>query len=103
MHHPDWSRMLLGQFGFAILIGLFAGVLSTTMAEAFPARVRVTAVAIAYNLSLGVLGVTTPMVAMYLLTWTHDALAPAHYVIGAAAVSVEVLLRWRETVQAPLP
>jgi MHS family proline/betaine transporter-like MFS transporter len=73
------------------------------MDEAFPARVRVSAVSIAYNLAVGVLGGTTPMVVTYLLAWSHDAMTPAYYLMGAAAVSVGVPLPWRESANAPLP
>jgi len=103
MHQPVVSLMLMGQLGFAVLIGLFSGGLPAAMVEVLPARVRVSAVSIAYNLSLGVLGGTTPMAATYLLAWSHDALAPAYYLMAAAVVSLGVSLCWRETAQAPLP
>ena len=102
MHQPVVSLMLMGQLGFAVLIGLFSGGLPAAMVEVLPARVRVSAVSIAYNLSLGVLGGTTPMAATYLLAWSHDALAPAYYLMGAAAISLGMALRWRETAQAPV-
>jgi MHS family proline/betaine transporter-like MFS transporter len=103
MHHPVLSLMLVGQLGFAVLLGLFIGVIPTTMAEAFPARVRVTGVSIAYNMALALLGGTTPMVVTYLLAWSHNPLAPAYYLMGAAAVSLAVLMSWPESVNAPLP
>jgi MHS family proline/betaine transporter-like MFS transporter len=103
MHHPVAGLMFLGQLGFAVLLGLFIGALPATMAEAFPARVRVSGVSVAYNLPLGVLGGTTPMAVTYLLAWSHDALALAYYLMAAAAVSLAVLLPWRHTAQAPLP
>jgi MFS transporter, MHS family, proline/betaine transporter len=102
MHHPAVGLMSPGQLGFTVLPGLFIGAIPTTMAEAFPARVRVSGVSVAYNLSLGVLGGTTPMVVTYLLAWSHNALAPAYYLMGAAAVPLGVLLRWRESAWAPL-
>ena len=73
------------------------------MAEAFPGQVRVSGVSIAYNLALGMLGGTTPMVVTYLIAWSHKALAPAYCLMGAAAISLGLLVRWRETAQAPLP
>ena len=103
MHHSVIGLMFLGQLGFAVLLGLFIGVMPATMAEAFPTRVRVSGVSVAYNLPLGVLGGTTPMAVTYLLAWSHDALAPAYYLMAAAAVSLGVLLRWRDTARAPLP
>jgi hypothetical protein len=43
------------------------------------------------------------MAVTHLLAWSHDAMAPAYYLIGAATVSLGVLLHWRETAQASLP
>jgi hypothetical protein len=43
-----------------------------------------------------------PIIVTSLLAWTHDALAPAYYLM-AAAVSLGGLLPWRDTAQAPLP
>jgi MFS transporter, MHS family, proline/betaine transporter len=102
MHHPSFGIILLGQMGFAVLIGLFLGVGPATMAEVFPARVRCSALSVGYNLALGVLGGTTPMVVTYLLARSHDDLSPAFYLMGAAAVSLGVILTLRETATAPL-
>lgn len=99
--HPS-SATLTGSVRTA-LIGLFIGVIPATMVEAFPARVRCSAVATGYNVCLGLIGGTTPMVVTYLLAWSHDALAPAYYLMGAAAVSLGALLGWRETAKMPLP
>jgi MHS family proline/betaine transporter-like MFS transporter len=90
--HPNAGLALLGQMGFVVLIGAFGGVIPTTMVEAFPARVRCSAVSIGYNLSLGILGGTTPMVATWLIDETRDPLAPAYYVAAAAAVSLVVVI-----------
>ena len=67
MHHPHFVVILLGQMGFAVLIGLFFGACPATMVEVFPARVRCSALSVGYNLCLGVLGGTTPLVVTYLI------------------------------------
>jgi len=103
VHHPDSRLILAGQMGFAVLIGLFLGVVPATMAEAFPARVRCSAVSVGYNLCYSVLGGTTPMVTAYLITRSHNDLSPAFYLMAAAAISLLVLLRLHETARVPLP
>jgi MHS family proline/betaine transporter-like MFS transporter len=103
MHHPVWSLMLLGQFGLAALLGLYLGVLCTALAEALPARLRVSILAIGFNLSMGLLGGVTPMAMTALLAWSHNPLAPAYGLMGAAAVTLAVLGSWPETAKAPLP
>jgi MFS transporter, MHS family, proline/betaine transporter len=102
LHHPVWSLMLLGQLGFALLLGLYSGVLCAALAEALPARVRVSALAIGCNLSVGILGGMTPMAMTALLAWSHNPLTPTYVLMGATAVSLAVLISWPETAQAPL-
>jgi MHS family proline/betaine transporter-like MFS transporter len=63
----------------------------------------VSGVALSYNLCWGLLGGTAPTIVTSLLAWSHDALAPAYYLMAAAVVSLGALLRWRDTTQAPRP
>lgn len=97
MHHPNVLLILFGQMGFAILLGLFLGVVPVTMVEAFPGHVRCSALSISYNLCSGILGGTTPMVLTFLVERTHDDLSPAYYMMASALVSLVVILRLRET------
>lgn len=59
MHHQSFLIAYLGPAGFAVLIGVFLGVVPVTMVEAFPGQVRCNALCIGYNLCLGVIGGTT--------------------------------------------
>lgn len=102
MHHPRFAMILLGQLGFAILIGLFLSAVPATMVEVFPARVRCSALSVGYNLCLGILGGTTPMVVTYLIARSHDDLSPAFYLMAAAICSLAVILSMRETATQPL-
>jgi MHS family proline/betaine transporter-like MFS transporter len=101
MHHPTAALVLVGQMGFALLLGLFLGVIPVTMVEAYPARVRCSGLSIGYNLCLGLIGGTTPIVATVLISRSHDDLSPAYYMM-AAAVSLGVVLSLPETVRRPL-
>lgn len=102
MHHPNAGLAMLGQFGFALLLGLFLGALPTTLVEALPARVRCSALSVGYNLCLGVIGGTTPMATAFLLARSHDDLSPAYFVMAAAAISLAVAATLRETAHEPL-
>ena len=102
MHHSDFGLILLGQLGFAVLIGLYFGAGPAAMAEAFPARVRCSALSVGYNICLGIYGGTTPMVATYVIARTHDDLSIAWYLMLAAAISLIVVLWLPETAKAPL-
>ncbi|HEX5105792.1 MAG TPA: MFS transporter [Pirellulaceae bacterium] len=92
LHHPSAAWSFVGQLGFAVCIGLFGGVIPVAMVEMTPAAVRCSAISIGYNLCVGVLGGTTPMVAAWLMKETRDVLAPAWYLMVAAAISLGVVV-----------
>ena len=71
------------------------------MVEAAPAQVRCTAVALGYNICLGVIGGVTPLAATWLVERTGDEIAPAFLIMAAAAVTFVTVLQFRETYRAP--
>jgi MFS transporter, MHS family, proline/betaine transporter len=101
LHHPSVWLAQLGQLGLVLIIGLYGGTLPAILVEAAPARVRCTAVALGYNISLGVIGGLTPLVASWLVARTGDELAPAFLIMAAAAVTFLTILRFPETYRAP--
>jgi MHS family proline/betaine transporter-like MFS transporter len=96
----------LGATVAMILLGIFMaaydGASSAAMAELFPTNIRYGSMAIAYNLSVAVFGGITPLLATFLIGATGNSFAPAFYVMAAAAVSLVVVLRARETAKLPL-
>lgn len=86
--HSDniWSIMA-GQFGFALVIGGYLGAQPAYMVKIIPANVRCTAAGLAYNITLGLAGGLSPMVATWLVQRTGDDLSPAFLIIAAAIVS----------------
>ncbi len=103
MHHPDFEMILLGQLGFSVLIGAYFGAGPATLTEMFPRRVRVSALSIGYNVGLAIFGGTTPLIATWLISRTHDDLSIAWYLIGCAVISFAVVLTLKETAGKPLP
>jgi MHS family proline/betaine transporter-like MFS transporter len=101
MHHPSAELAQLGQLGLVLIVGLFVGALPAAMVEWAPPSVRCTAVALGYNVTLGVIGGLTPLVAAWLVERTGDELAPAFLIMAAAAVAFFTILRFRETYRAP--
>jgi len=102
MHHDHYFWIQVGQIGFAVLVGIYLGAGPATMAEAFPAHVRCSALSIGYNLCLAIFGGTTPMVAAYLIEKTHDDLSIAYYLIATAVISLFFVLKLPETAQSTL-
>jgi MHS family proline/betaine transporter-like MFS transporter len=102
MYHPFPGLIMLGQIGFVLVIGLFIGTQASTMVESAPQRIRCTAVAVGYNMCLGVIGGLTPLVATWLVARTEDELAPAYLIMAAATISFFATLCFKETYRTPL-
>jgi MHS family proline/betaine transporter-like MFS transporter len=101
MHHQEPYLILLGQLGFVVCVGTYIGCLPVVMVEATPKAVRCTAIALGYNLCLGIFGGLTPLVATWLVHRTANEISPAFMVMGAAVVSFLAVLTFRETSQSP--
>jgi MHS family proline/betaine transporter-like MFS transporter len=92
MHgHAPWM-ILAGQLGFVVLVGGYYGCLPAFMVEAVPKEVRCTAIALGYNVSLGLIGGLSPLAATWLVHRTDDDYSPAFMIMAAAAISFLVLL-----------
>src|SRR6266850_405611 len=102
MHQADPALVLLGQLGFVLAVGAFVGCQPAIMVEAVPANVRCTAIALGYNVTLGVVGGLSPLVATWLVERTANDYSPAFMIMAAAAVSFLALLTFKETFRAPL-
>jgi MHS family proline/betaine transporter-like MFS transporter len=100
MHHPSAELAQLGQLGLVLIVGLFVGALPAAMVECAPPSVRCTAVALGYNVTLGVIGGLTPLAAAWLVERTGDELAPAFLIMATAVISFLVILRMPETYRA---
>ena len=102
MHSSNPESIFAGQFILAILIGLYAGPTCAANVEQLPRSVRCTALAMAYNLSIGLFGGTTPMVATWLIRSSADPVAPAYYLAAACFISFVTTFFLRETAHRPL-
>jgi MHS family proline/betaine transporter-like MFS transporter len=102
MHHDQRLLVQLGQLGFVLSVGMFLGTQPTLMVEEVPAAIRCTAVALGYNVTLGVVGGLSPLAATWLVERTGDDLSPAYMIMAAAAVSFVSVLGFRERSGVPL-
>ena len=102
MHSVTRARPL-GQMGFVLSVGTFVGTQPTLMVEAAPAAVRCTAIALGYNVTLGVVGGLSPLAATWLVNRTGNDYSPAFMIMAAAAISfVAALASFKETSKASL-
>jgi MFS transporter, MHS family, proline/betaine transporter len=101
LNHPSALSAQLGQLGLVMIVGLFGGAQPSIMVEAAPLQVRCTAVALGYNITLGVIGGLTPLFATWLVERTGEEIAPAFLIMAAAAVTFVTVLWLRETYRRP--
>lgn len=97
IRHDHTAIILAGQFGFAVLIGLAFGANGAVIVEMTRSKLRCSTISVAYNVCLAIFGGTTPLVAAWLISQTHDDLTPAYYMMGMALVTTFALLPMRET------
>ena len=102
LNHPSELFAQLGQLGLVLVSGLYYGGLPGTLVEAAPPTVRCTAVALGYNLCVGLFGGLSPLAATWLVERTGDEVAPAFLIMAAAAVTLVTLFNFQETYRAPL-
>jgi MHS family proline/betaine transporter-like MFS transporter len=87
MHRHNEALVMIGQLGFVLSVGTFIGVQPSVMVEEAPAAVRCTVIALGYNITLGIIGGLSPLIATWLVHRTENDLAPAYMVMLAAAAS----------------
>lgn len=102
MHQPAPGIILLGQLGFVLSVGTFIGAQPALMVEAVPAEIRCTAIALGYNVTLGIVGGLSPLAATWLVHRTANNYSPAFMIMAAAAISFLAILRFGETYRARL-
>ena len=92
---------LLGQLGFVVSVGLLLGALPRFMVEETPVNVRCMVIALGYNLTFGIVGGLTPLVATWLVYRTENDMIPAFLIMAAAAVSLMTVVIGFRKVAAP--
>ena len=92
MYHQSALVIQLSQIGFALVVGLFNGAMPALIVESAPADIRTTVVALGYNLTMGILGGLTPLVASWLIHRTENEMIPAYMIVAVAAVSLVAVM-----------
>ena len=93
MNHHNEQYILLGQLGFAILLGSYFGGLNSILVLSTPAHIRCTLIAVGYNLTLGVVGGLTPLAAAWLLDKTENPISPAYMLMFACFITLIALFK----------
>lgn len=93
----SFAVILLIQIALGAMLTLNDGTLPSFLAEMFPTRVRYSGFAVSFNLANAIFGGTAPFVATLLIQVTGNNLAPAWYLVGAAAISLIAVALAKET------
>jgi MHS family proline/betaine transporter-like MFS transporter len=103
MQHGTIAAALAGQVAWAGCVGVGATVSALLSVTQFPARIRFTATALAYNVTVVVLGGTAPFVSSWLVARAGTPLAPAGYLVAMALVALgTAILAFRPARRADL-
>ena len=97
-----FAVVLLVQVLLGAMLTLNDGTLPSFLAEQFPTRIRYSGFAVSFNLSNAVFGGSAPFMATLLISAFDSDLAPAWYLMVAAAVSLVAVAFSHETCDKPL-
>jgi MHS family proline/betaine transporter-like MFS transporter len=92
----------LGQLLIVLLLAMFSGPGPAALSELFPTNLRYSGMSVGYNFSVMAFGGTAPFLAAALAGMTGTQSAPFLLPIGAAAITLVVLLSMRETAHREL-
>ncbi|MQT58825.1 MFS transporter [Pseudomonas sp. FSL R10-0399] len=95
--NPSLMVILMIQIAFGAILAMNDGTLPCFLAEIFPTRVRFSGFAFSFNIANAVFGGTAPFIATWLIQLTGNKIAPAWYLLAAAAVALIAMLASRET------
>ena len=88
--------VLGAEIVLALLAAIPLGIVPAFIVEVFPARTRFSAYSLSFNLTMGIFGGTTPMVATWLIATTGSTHAPAYYLSATAVVAAGALMMLRD-------
>ena len=99
----DFWQAMMAQSLFAFILAFYMGSVPTILVEIFPTRVRLTGVALSYNLSAAIFGGTAPMTAIALEHFTCNKYAMGIYLAFLSAFTFLIIMKYfRETYKKEL-
>nr|WP_317403240.1 glycine betaine/L-proline transporter ProP [Plesiomonas shigelloides] len=90
-----------GLLVLAVLLNAFTGVMASSLPAMFPTKIRYSALAIAFNISVLIAGLT-PTLSAWLVEVTQNLYMPAYYLMAIAVVGLLTGILMKETANLPL-
>jgi len=94
--------VIITQIVFAVLISVLSGNAPTIFVELFPTRDRLSGYSIAFNVGMGIVGGSTPMIVTWLISKTGLIWFPAIYILFGAILGLIALLWMKDRSREPL-
>src|SRR4029077_14571924 len=88
--NPDRTRLVLLIFIQVLYVCLVYGPIAAYLIEAFPAKIRYTALSLPYHIGAGVFGGLLPLIGLYVVAATGNIYAGLYYPIVVASISFVV-------------
>lgn len=94
--------IIITQATFAVLISVLSGTAPAIFVELFPTHDRLSGYSIAFNVGMGIIGGSTPMVVTWLIAKTGLVWFPAIYMLLGAIISLFALIWIKDRSREPL-
>jgi MHS family proline/betaine transporter-like MFS transporter len=94
LHHQNPWIDLLGELGFVMLIAPYQGAYPAMVVNLLPEKAKCTVLSVGFNLCVGLVGGTTPMVASYLIRKTNNDYSPAWFLMFTALITLVTTINW---------
>ena len=90
MRDPIAWKLIFFIFVQLIFVTMVYGPIAAYLVEAFPARIRYTALSLPYHIGNGVFGGLLPLIGLYVVSATGNIYAGLYYPITVAAITFVV-------------
>ncbi|GAB3042694.1 glycine betaine/L-proline transporter ProP [Acinetobacter apis] len=95
------TQITIGLIILALSLNMLIGVMAATLPALFPTQVRFSALAIAFNISIVIAGLT-PTVTASLVSSTGNLMIPAYYLMIFGVIGLVTASKLKETANKPL-
>jgi len=85
--HPTAWKLILLVFAQVLLVTMVYGPIAAYLVEAFPARIRYTALSLPYHIGNGVFGGLLPVIGLFVVAETGNIEAGLYYPIAIAGIT----------------
>ncbi|MBB2190814.1 MFS transporter [Gluconacetobacter azotocaptans] len=102
-HTTSVAGVTIIELLYALAAGLLAGPFPATLCELFPARSRLTGIALAYNVAGALFGGFTPLILTATINYFHTVTVACAVSVFSVILGLAVMLKAKETAFTSLP